>query len=308
MRYGFTDDGMLATFTDVDQYLDPESCLDLPMPSKRSAKRNIEVGDVIAEHVFRNGVTFIPPMNDGMKFLKAVIEASEQGDVVFDRANLNKDIWRKYLLNPHQKINKDFIQTLVKTHARTKRGNAVKQLALRNTVVRGILDVLHDPATQFDLQIPISMAEQKAAADLSTLAMEERYLTKDNPGSRAKMQIQNMVGRDVIGIGASSLKAFFAATTFYNTVVVSMADSVKNRTANSEELWKSLRSLLFNSKYSNRKIVTLANTDYDDLYYAITGDKLHRYDSITVSDLGLVDANRNIENLTEYVAKNSDGT
>ena len=59
------------------------------------------------------------------------------------------------------------------------------------------------------------MDEQRAAADLSTMAREERYLTSDQPGATFKMTVQNMIGRDVIGIGASSLKAFFGCNNIF---------------------------------------------------------------------------------------------
>ncbi|MBQ8132263.1 MAG: hypothetical protein IJ193_07210 [Bacilli bacterium] len=132
--------------------------------------------------------------------------------------------------------NKDFrrepmtiekLQRLINIHQRSKRSKSLKNIALRNTVVRGILNVLTDASTQYNLQIPISMKEQQAAAGLSTMASEEKYLTADNPSAKFVMQGQNMVGRDVIGIGAASLKAFFAASTYYNLQANKIAELLK---------------------------------------------------------------------------------
>ncbi|MBQ8132262.1 MAG: hypothetical protein IJ193_07205, partial [Bacilli bacterium] len=38
MRYGFTEDGKLATFSDLDRYFNPEKVLDLPIPDGKQIK------------------------------------------------------------------------------------------------------------------------------------------------------------------------------------------------------------------------------------------------------------------------------
>ena len=273
MTYGFTDDGMLATFSDLDTILDAEKVLDLPKPAKRNF--NVTVINSIEEveqAVKDNNAVFI--RGKDIKLLNDILSQDNNNIVV-----LNEDLqgWTN-LYNPKQKVN---LKELLDLHENSKRSSKVRQLALRNTVVRGILNVLSDPIVQYNLELPISMDDAKNAARDSDAGNEELYLTADNPTAKYKMQIQNMVGRDVIGIGASSLKAFFGATTYFNVQVDAIEDSIVNGTFNGSDAWDRIKSVAFNSKFSDRGLITLANVDYYELQQLLLQNP--QYQIITIS-------------------------
>ena len=50
------------------------------------------------------------------------------------------------------------------------------------------------------------------------------------------MQIANMVGRDDIGIGASSLKAYFGASTYFNTLINGAIEQIENGNFDADSL------------------------------------------------------------------------
>lgn len=300
MMYGFTEDGTLATFTDLDDFLNPEDCLALPKPANR--KINVvfyRTEDELAEkelalHVTNQRYKQIDPKNDGFETLKACLDNDvKDGDTVLVSASdMDFKYWEPYTFNGSVPD----LQSMLDTHEKSKRSKKIKSLALRNVVVKGILDVLRDCSTQYNLQIPISMDEQRDAAELSEAGAEEMYLTSDNPGSTFKMTVSNMTGRSVIGIGASSLKAFFAATTYFNTITSGLQELVENgQWTDNNAVWKLLRSLVFNSKFGKRGLITFANINFDDILSLLNVQGNEGLEEIVVSSLDLVDANNNLE-------------
>ena len=80
------------------------------------------------------------------------------------------------------------------------------------------MNVASDVENQVIAQISVDAATKdlKDIAETSHLAEYEKTITSDNPLTMFVMQVQNMVGREVIGVTAVSLKQFFAKTAFYN--------------------------------------------------------------------------------------------
>ena len=111
-------------------------------------------------------------------------------------------------------------------HERSKRSTYEKTEALKNKVFFGMQDVVSDPITQINLHTPIAMTDPQAAAANSTLGNEEKTFTSDNPSVKFKMQLQNMAGKEVTGIGAVSLKSFFSATYFFNQMASSIGRDI----------------------------------------------------------------------------------
>ena len=293
MRYGFTDDGRLATFSNLDQEFDPEKCLDLPIPKGRTFK--VTFGDKLTTNIFRSPdeeYHYIDTGKGGLDLIREILETTpddttkpinvvvdisriyaEQGAYFgFDKDLLNTDNLRN---NP-QGVVEDNLERWLNKHESTKRSGSTKQLALKNVVVRGILDVITDASTQFNLQIPIEMKEQRRAARTSNMSSTESILTGDNPSAKTMMTIQNMVGREVIGIGAASLKAFFAASTYFNTNVEYLArllneyaESYDNDYDLNSNIFNVIKQLVFNGKFQKQDLITLANINYQPALNAL---------------------------------------
>lgn len=298
MRYGLSADGKLVTFSNLENYFNPEKVLDLPKPSGRKISVALLtpetklVNAIFGESAKEDDALYLEFGKGGVECIKTILE-SGKSRIYISPTILNDEAWIRDSLDTYsgeipQPMTAERLQKLLDVHEKSSRSKALKNIALRNTVVRGILDVLTDASTQYNLQVPISMLEQQKAAELSTMAAEEKYLTSDNPSAKFVMQGQNMVGRDVIGIGAASLKAFFAASTYYNLQANKIAELLKqpDSIARNEEIWKAIRNVCFNAKFGDRTLVTLANINWDNAIAALNG-----VETIEVSKLELTDVN-----------------
>ena len=150
---------------------------------------------------------------------------------------------------------------LVNLHSNSKRD--VKGNALKNRIVSAINTITLAPQNQLIAQIPVNMDEPKAAAALSKLGKAEMHINSDNPETKFMMQVQNMVGKEVIGISAVSLKAFFALTYVYNQKVQVLKDAVVSRS--NQEILNKFADLLFINPLTD-EITSLSNIDLEQLY------------------------------------------
>lgn len=124
------------------------------------------------------------------------------------------------------------IINLLNTHSKTKRGGKVKDLAIKNGVFYRIQKTVLDPISQINLHVQIAMDAPRAAAKKSELGRDEKYLNVNNPFTIFKLQEANMSGKNVVGIGATSLKTFFASSTYFNKKVSDMTKMVDNNDFN----------------------------------------------------------------------------
>ncbi len=133
--------------------------------------------------------------------------------------------------------------SILNTHSKSKLSNRNAEIALRNSVVHQILTLLqHARLLPFAHQsVDDSMAVFKEIAKNSFLAASELSMTSDNPLVKFIMQMQNMVGKDVIGITAVGMKVFFATSTAANQMVNQIATALRlgdyNKASN---LWRIL--------------------------------------------------------------------
>lgn len=150
-------------------------------------------------------------------------------------------------------------------HEQSKRSGNRELLGLQNTVVKGILDILGRADVQINMNNPISMDELKDVAKKTKLAKDEQTMSLDDLVVKFKMQEQNMIGREVIGIGAVSLKHFFTASTFFNHQLNEACDDIENyeRTGliDESQLVQNILDLCFDHKWNN-SIITLANLNF----------------------------------------------
>lgn len=161
---------------------------------------------------------------------------------------------------------KTFIKLLNK-HSLTDLGDQQKETALRNSVVDRILKLLKHPRNQVALHVPISMDDLQALASKSKLGNKEKQITSDNPFTKFLMQVQNMVGKDVIGVTAVGLKVFFAASTYINQRIEDLAKAILNR--NNDIIPEILGDICFRDPLDNTKIATLANVNFEPVFKAL---------------------------------------
>lgn len=92
-------------------------------------------------------------------------------------------------------------------------------LAFKNSASSKISRVIQDLKNANSAYTPINMDDPKAAAANSELGKESDRLTATSPSSKWIMTVQNMSGRQVIGITAVGEKIFFAASYYFNECV-----------------------------------------------------------------------------------------
>ena len=152
-------------------------------------------------------------------------------------------------------------------HSQTKLNDFAKESALKNKTATRILDVLLDPKNQINLQMPIDLAPVQSIAQDSVIGQEAKHVSSDNPASKYYMQVQNMVGREVIGIVAVSLKVFFAASTYYNNMLSEIKSLISNPNQSPESSSKVLdllNSMIVKNPINNKE-TTIANINLDSV-------------------------------------------
>lgn len=156
-------------------------------------------------------------------------------------------------------------------HNTTQLSPDMLDLAIKNKTLFKILQVTDDIEN-----LPIASTsvdtvtkEPKGIANKTDAAEEKKILCYDNPASIFEMQITNMVGKEVIGIAAVSLKSFFAESAYYNQLVTEIEDIVKQNPYDSTKndlLVKKLNQLLIPNALEGGYCSLLANVNYNDLY------------------------------------------
>lgn len=133
--------------------------------------------------------------------------------------------------------------------------------ALKNRVVSGIWSVITNPSNQINLTNPLTIEHVEEIASKSILGQGAKKMTSYNPASRYLMQIENMVGKNVIGNVATAIKSFFALSNVYNSAFNNIYRAIIE--GNESEALKLLNQYTF---VYNGKRITLANVNVDKFY------------------------------------------
>lgn len=154
-------------------------------------------------------------------------------DLMGDKIDLiNKIIESKTIKVSFDVLDEDALKFLshLNLHATTQLSDKVVDMAIKNQVVTNILKVSTDVENQIISQISVDTVTKpiKDAAKRSSLATYEKTINSDNPLVMYTMQVQNMVGREVIGITAVALKQFFAKTAYYNNRINEFINDLPN--------------------------------------------------------------------------------
>lgn len=266
MGFGLLPDGTLATLSDLDKNpkFDSYEVLLLSAPEGRTFKYRQATRDEMKDALDNDTVQQI--LRGKVSLLNKVL--TQKTSTILFASDVSDDDRKE-------------IKNLVDTHEKSKRVGRAQMLGLQNTVVRGILEILRSPASQINMGKPISMDHIRAISKKSDLAKDEKVMTLDNSFTKFMMQEQNMVGREVIGIGAVSLKHFFAASTFMNQQITRMETQAKNGSV--AEIIPLLMDIIYNSKIGNNEILTLANLDFSNLL-KILKENPDRFRLVTIDE------------------------
>jgi len=249
MAYSVDDNGVISTGSKL------QNLLGLNVVSKLVTPTNINYQEgsngTLIDYNQLKGIIGIGPMSDA-----EVVDVLNQiytgnGNVTFiDVPETPQGLRQK----------RKFLK-IVNLHSNSKRD--VKGNALKNRIVSAINTITLAPQNQLIAQVPVNMDEPKAAAALSKLGKAEMHINSDNPETKFMMQVQNMVGKEVIGISAVSLKAFFALTYVYNQKVQALKNAVVSR--DTKEILAKFADLLFVNPLTD-EITSLSNIDLEQIY------------------------------------------
>ena len=139
--------------------------------------------------------------------------------------------------------------------------------AFRNSVSSKISNIIQNLKNMNQAYSPIEMGDPQRAAEESASGQEANKITMTSPSSKWVMQMQNMDGKQVIGIAAVGEKVFFANCYYFNEGV-----------RNGDQDW--LDNMFFSTRFEgiqtmlseNGKPITvptlrniMANVNFDDL-------------------------------------------
>jgi hypothetical protein len=120
------------------------------------------------------------------------------------------------------------------------------------------MDVITNPRTQINLTNPLSMEHMQDLSKNSILGKAARRMTPYNSACKYMMQIENMVGKGVIGNVATAIKSFFALSTVYNEAYNNIYQALVNGN------YEVVRELLNKYSYNkDGKYRTLANVNME---------------------------------------------
>lgn len=163
------------------------------------------------------------------------IYTSKEETIVFE----NPDGLTLDQIEDYEEDKQRFID-IINTHSESNQD--LKGFALKNRIVSAIYNITTKLQNQLIAQVPINMDEQHEAANNSTLGRAEMHINSDDPSTKYMMQVQNMIGKEVIGISAVALKGFFALTFVYSRYLTEFNNNLQD--GDSEECLESLRKLL----------------------------------------------------------------
>lgn len=134
----------------------------------------------------------------------------------------------------------------------------LQEEATKNRTVDKIFEVILNPKNQINLSMPITTDRMQELASKSKLGKDAQLMNPYNPASKYLMQIQNMVGKKVIGNVATAIKSFFALSNVYNEAFTQIYNSILE--GNYDRVNELLNKYTFNY---NGKLITLANVNLD---------------------------------------------
>ena len=287
---GYTDSEVNDVYVPVQQFFLQGSDLDIDkvyllgygVNESGKIQINSKLAE-IAEYDYDDLMKLLPP--NGKKYERS--QMIDTDSYVLDGSRLSSesfiDIINDVIKSGKSKVfitttdpQADVFMRQLNTHTRTKLSDSAIDAAIKNQVVHNVLKVASNAENQVIAQISVDAAtvDLKAAAKTSHLAAYEKTITSDNPLTVFTMQVQNMVGREVIGVTAVALKQFFAKTAFYNDKINRYVEEcVKNPSRILEYTDRLLQLVVKNNPLTGKQTV-FANLNFLDIIDAINEGKI----------------------------------
>ena len=161
------------------------------------------------------------------------------------------------------KQKKRFLDLLNK-HSNTKSYIKDSIETLKSRVFSGIRRVTLGAQAQMKSQITVDSCteEFKQAARDTEGGKTEQTISPYIPSSKYQMQVQGILGKAVVGIGAVSLKTYFILCTAYNRKVLDIVKDLKDGRYNSAE--EILKSIIITNPFTG-ELTTLSGTNLNKI-------------------------------------------
>lgn len=243
LTYNVNSDGTIETTSRLASFLGPDAALELNLPKNRDFEEATdgEEHQVITE----DQLYLLLDRRDNVALWNSVLSGNER--IRFERTNHYYNEDRIF----EQK--KSQLLRLLNLHEKTR----ITENGLKNRVVHAIRKVILDPKNQLNLYNPIAMTEQRAAVK-PELVKDDNHMNIDIPSAKYKAQVDNMTGKDCVGITAVSIKSYFAKSAYTNEILKELPN------VSDEDIIKILSSLCFEHPRTKR-MTLLANVNVGDV-------------------------------------------
>lgn len=222
MGQEFGDDGRLIKWSNLFNYSSPEmlaASLWLPLPRKIFIENNSDTSSSEQMNInkqledisyYINPVTVQDKAVRLRKIADLIIDIYDYMDRnnIKDKINLVYD--EKY-----SGIATSIINDII-THERTTISPNLEEAAYKNSISANIRNIVQDLKNMNLAYSPITMRDLQTLAENSPKGAMIAKMSLMNPLSKYIMQVQNMVGKKVIGIAAVAEKVFFNLSYYYN--------------------------------------------------------------------------------------------
>lgn len=224
ITYEISEDGRIIVPSKLNRYYNASQVLDLPLPDKRIFKfyNSDEYAEKVSNGELTDDAVRISAIDvaNGINFTTIDRILRGSGKVVFDN---DVNVVQQNAIEERIKLHQDSVNL----------PSSIKVAGYRNRIVHIMHKVLRDPIVQAQLNVPVddAMSELKNAIPKPKYEAEF-FRTWDNPAAKFRIQRDNMVGREVIGISAVSLKAFFAESAYGNQIIndiLNLAQKYQNK-------------------------------------------------------------------------------
>lgn len=192
-----------------------------------TTKENLELSMRLPLPTGRKSDYFLSEQIAGQD-VDATIMLNENADIsklshlvaIYDALKLGKKL-------PNTEQGKAIAEKLVAFDDKTK--FKVTPKGINNFTISRANAVINNPKNYPLLQKPVSMASPQLMGGMSKEGKEAKSRSKEQPSSIVYGKFDNMVGKDMIGIAASGLKAFSGATAVYNRAIMDLSDISQKR-------------------------------------------------------------------------------
>lgn len=188
------------------------------------------------------------------------------------------------------------------THERTVISANLEEAAYKNSISANIRNIVQDLKNMDLAYQPITMEDLRKLAEKSEKGALVANMSLMNPATKYLMQVQNMVGKKVIGIAAVGEKVFFNLSYYYNEGVRSGDEKwIKNMQFSHtfdriQGRYQYSQGLLGNLKSATK--TSLANVNFDGvedirerfMSLALKEEQLRKKHKLTDADFASIDS------------------